>query len=177
MLWGWRITSAAVTRCGSVSTIWCGRRSTVIRCWAGTSARGVGSCCARSRAAALLRPGRNGEPHQGTATGSVCRSHQLPPLMAQPVPPVALVIGLYAAGGDPAVGLAGHRTGPGLCRYPAPETAQDRCSDPAQYPAHPLPAVRPAFPALLRRTGKTTKKWPLRPCSCNIAANMEETTA
>lgn len=37
-------------------------------------------------------------------------------------------------------GDAGHRTGPGLCRNPAPETAQDRRHHPAHYPAHPLPA-------------------------------------
>ena len=74
--------------------------------------------------------------------GSVRRPHQLPPLVAQPVPLVVIVTGLHAVGGDPASGLEGHGAGQRLCRHPAPEVTQDRRGDLAQYPADPLPAIQ-----------------------------------
>ena len=46
----------------------------------------------------LLRPRRDGEPHQGMPARPVRRPHQLPSVVAQPVPPVARQPGLRVDG-------------------------------------------------------------------------------
>ena len=51
-------------------------------------------------------PWRNGEPHQGAATGSVRRSHQRPSVVDQSVPPAVIQSGLCADGNHPSAGIA-----------------------------------------------------------------------
>ena len=80
----------------------------------------------------VLRAGRYGEPHQGTAAGAVRRSHLGADDAGQPVAPVFRLVRLRAAGVTAALGPAGHAAGAGAMRHDPPEAAQDRRADPGQ---------------------------------------------
>ena len=90
----------------------------------------------------LLRPRRDGEPDQGAAVGPVCRSHQLPHLVGQSVPAVALKLGLHAVGDAPPGGTTRNGTGSRAMRHAAPETITHRRHRLAQYQAHPTVALQ-----------------------------------
>lgn len=90
----------------------------------------------------VLRPGRHGKPHQGTATGSVCRSHQLTSLVAQSVSFAVVFTGLRLTGIHTAPGVKRDGTGKRLCRYPTLEITEDRRDYPAQHPPYSLPAIQ-----------------------------------
>ena len=64
----------------------------------------------------LLRAGRDGEPDQGAAVGFVCRPDQLPRLVGQPVPAVAVELRLCAAGTLARPRSGWNRTGAGAGR-------------------------------------------------------------
>ena len=76
--------------------------------------------------ASLLRPRRDGEPHQGAAAGPLRRPHQLPQVVAQPVPSDPLIARLYADRDDPPAGAEGHHDGPGSGGHYPPQAPEDR---------------------------------------------------
>ena len=87
---------------------------------------------ARALRGGVLRAGRYGEPHQGTAAGAVRRSHLGADDAGQPVAPVFRLVRLRAAGVTAALGPVGHAAGAGAMRHDPPEAAQDRRADPGQ---------------------------------------------
>ena len=62
--------------------------------------------CPAALRPSLLYPWRDGEPHQGAATGSVRRSHQRPSVVNQSAPPAVIQSGLCADGNHPSAGIA-----------------------------------------------------------------------
>ncbi len=121
----------------------CGRRTGTRRMarwrswsasWGGSGSAGPGSRsgCARALRGGVLRAGRYGEPHQGTAAGAVRRSHLGADDAGQPVAPVFRLVRLRAAGVTAALGPVGHAAGAGAMRHDPPEAAQDRRADPGQ---------------------------------------------
>ena len=92
----------------------------------------TGAGGARALRGGVLRAGRYGEPHQGTAAGAVRRSHLGADDAGQPVAPVFRLVRLRAAGVTAALGPVGHAAGAGAMRHDPPEAAQDRRADPGQ---------------------------------------------
>ena len=86
------------------------------------------------------RARRDGEPHQGKSAGYVCRTHQLSPLVAQPVPFAAVFAGLRAGGITPTSGLAENGVGHCVRGYGALEVTQDRCRHYAKHASCSFPA-------------------------------------
>jgi hypothetical protein len=78
----------------------------------------------------VLRPRRDGEPHQGAAALSVCRSDQRGVDAGEPTAAVLLVGGVHAPGGPPAAKLGKHASGPGPVRHDPPEAVEGRGADP-----------------------------------------------
>ena len=74
----------------------------------------------------LLRPRRNGKPHQGTDV-PVRRSAINRRDEGQSVAPLLLCASLHADGGAAPAGPARHRVGPGSGRYHPSQAVQDRC--------------------------------------------------
>ena len=93
---------------------------------------GAERMAARALRGGVLRAGRYGEPHQGTAAGAVRRSHLGADDAGQPVAPVFRLVRLRAAGVTAALGPVGHAAGAGAMRHDPPEAAQDRRADPGQ---------------------------------------------
>ncbi len=58
----------------------------------------------------VLRTRGHGEPPQGSAVGSLCRSDVLSPFLAQPVPAVVIGFGLYLDRGVASLGTGMHGT-------------------------------------------------------------------
>ena len=96
---------------------------------------------ARALRGGVLRAGRYGEPHQGTAAGAVRRSHLGADDAGQPVAPVLRLLRLHAAGVAAALGLGRHPAGAGAMRHDPPQVAQDRRADPGQRTSR-TPVVR-----------------------------------
>ena len=69
----------------------------------------------------LLRPRRDGEPHQGAAAPALLRPHLLPPLVAQPVPPAAHQPRLHSDEHNPAPGAQGQPIRPRPMRHHPPQ--------------------------------------------------------
>ena len=92
--------------------------------------------------APLLRPRRDGEPHQGAAAGPLRRPHQLPQVVAQPVPSDPLIARLYADRDDPPAGVEGHHDGPGSGGHYPPQAPEDRRRRHTQHPPRPPPSLQ-----------------------------------
>ena len=92
--------------------------------------------------APLLRPRRDGEPHQGAAAGPLRRPHQLPQVVAQPVPSDPLIARLYADRDDPPAGAEGHHDGPGSGGHYPPQAPEDRRRRHTQHPPRPPPSLQ-----------------------------------
>jgi len=89
----------------------------------------------------LLRPREHGKPYQGAVARLVRRPHQLPSLVAEPVPPAVVVAGLQLVGSAPPPGPPSHRARQSTGRYDSLETAQVRCRCLTQYTARSLAAL------------------------------------
>ena len=90
----------------------------------------------------VLRPRRHGEPDQGTATGPVLRPHQLPRMVAEPIPAAALRHGLCVARSDPPDRPRRQRARQRLRRRDPTETTGDRRRRAAKHPESAVAAVQ-----------------------------------
>lgn len=84
---------------------------------------------------ALLRPRRDGKPHQGT-DGFVRRPAQHRDPARQPTAPLLFGHGLYVAGGAAPPGAGGHRLGARASGHAPSAPAQDRRPGAPQRPSH-----------------------------------------
>ena len=84
----------------------------------------------------LLRARRDGEPHQGVPTRSLCRSHLGRDPAREPVAVVVRFAGLCPDGGGAAAGAGWHRDGQCDSRFDPPQTAQARSRRDGQRAPH-----------------------------------------